>query len=396
MMKILILDDETRRANEWKASISNFSKVEIDVFAPEHVSELISKFHQARFDSRGGKYIPVTDYDQYDLVIIDYDLLGLQMDRPAAWATGAELAYCIRMMSLIGYVVVVNQFGTNSFDLTMCRGISSYADTDVGSSQIASKGLWSSSGFEGFRPWHWPDLLKESARFPIVKGFVKEHLDDSVFESLGFDLSDSDLPNFVNYEVSSYIGAGQRNNVTFRDLISSGTGRIFNALEKDRPIFEVMPPDQLAAVCASILIRWLEKVVLPSQEVVSDLPHLCIQMPWVVDEFNSMGRWASLCSFEREIVPQILEPYLFQHDFLFSRPVFWAERARREILVPDGFTFEATPSIQFCEDLSRFMPEGECSSFPSDVLAFDKKRWICDQDAAAKNVNYEPQSYLLM
>jgi hypothetical protein len=398
-MKVLILDDETDRAMRWQSVLSKLVNSEFVVYEKKDVSVLISELHRARFESRKGVFKPVNGLDGFDLVIVDYDLLGLEMENPAAWATGAELAYSMRLMSSIGPIVVVNQFGTNTFDLTMRRGISSYADVDVGSAQITSLGLWSSKDFQGFRPWHWPDLHREVERFSLVHGFVKENINKSVMEVLSFELEDADSPNFISYEIAALLGVGVNNkNLTFRDVVINNSGlRVFNILEKDKEILDVMTDDQVARVCSSILIHWLEKVVLPAQEVVADAPHLCAQLPWAIDYFQNIEKWNEVCSLDESAVPALFSNYHVQPDFLFSRPVFWAEKARRDILMPDDFEFDCLPKVQFCENLSVFSLEESASSFPSDVIAFDKKRWVrCDKESGASGVNYEPQSYLLM
>lgn len=398
-MKVLILDDETKRAELWKKTLDTFVDGEIVVFSPAQVSNLIGELHKSRFASRDGKYIPVEGLNEYDLIIIDYDLLGLEMESPAAWATGAELAYSIRLMSKVGPILVVNQFGTNAFDLTMRRGVSSYADVDVGSAQIESPGLWQSEGFKAFRPWHWPNLHKEIDRFELVQAFVLENLDQPVMSTLGLELENSDASNFISYEIAAFLGAGQRNkDITFREVVANNAGlRVFNILEKDMAIIEGFPKEQIARVGASILIHWLEKVVLPSQEVIADVPHLSSQLPWVVTDAANPESWDALCRLDTDRVPAALTPFAVMPECLFSRPVFWAEKARRDIPFPDGFVFSQLPALQFCENTSRFAPEEHASSFPSDVIAFDKKRWVrIDRDSGASMVNYEPQSYLLM
>lgn len=398
-MKILILDDETSRALLWKKALDSIVQGDVVVYETNDVSRLISELHKARFSSRDGDYVFVESLDGYDLVIVDYDLLGLEMENPMAWATGAELAYSMRLMSKVGPIVVVNQFGTNAFDLTMRRAITSYADVDVGSAQITLPGLWQSEDFKGFRPWHWPNLQREVERFHLVRDFVLKNLDQPVMSTLGFELEDSESPNFIGYEVAAFLGAGQRNkDLTFREVVTKNAGlRIFNILEKDHPLVARFPKEQIARVCTSILIHWLEKVVLPAQEVIADAPHLCVELPWVVTDGNNPDAWASVCSLNIDVVPEKLNSFSVSPGFLFSRPVFWAERARREIAVPEGFLFSDLPSINFCENLSSFSSEQNALSFPSDVIAFDKKRWIrLDKESGASEVNYEPQSYLLM
>jgi len=399
-MRIVILDDETPRANSWKAALLDFlgNDVDITVFDVGQVSQLIGELHRARFESRTEEYKQVNSLDGYDLVIIDYDLLGLEPDQAAAWATGAEVAYTMRLMCNVGPIVVVNQFGTNTFDLTMRRGIASYADIDIGSLQITSKGLWTSDRFEGFRPWHWPDLRTESVRFNAACEYVAENLDAPMMATLGFDVSDAELDSFINYELAAFVGAANGHDLTFRDLVMSNAGlRVFNILEKDIPILASMPKQQVARVSAVILMHWLEKVVLPAQEVIGDAPHLITQLPWMLNDSGSTDEWNALCTLTKAGVPQALLPYVFEPSVLFSRPVFWAEKARRESSMPQEFEFSNLPLIQFCENVSSFIPESEATSFPSDVIAFDKKRWVkIDEDRAGQIENYEPQSYLLM
>ncbi|MDR9750994.1 hypothetical protein RG836_06015 [Pseudomonas sp. SZMC_28357] len=398
-MKILILDDETNRAKLWKESLDKFVKGEVVVYQPNEVSSLIGELHRSRLASRGEKFIPVEALNGFDLVIIDYDLLGLEMESPAAWATGAELAYSIRLMSEVGPVIVVNQFGTNAFDLTMRRNVSSYADVDIGSAQIQSPGLWLSSGFDLYRPWHWPNLNEEIKRFELIQRYILQKLDEPVMATLGFELEDTEASNYISYEVAAFLGSSPgKKDMTFRDIVVSNDGlRLFNILEKDVKVIENFSVEQTARVCTAILIHWLEKVVLPSQEVVADAPHLSGQLPWIVSDARSLEAWNHLCRLDAVSVPEALAPFAVVPDFLFSRPVFWAEKARREIACPEGFAFAELQPLQFCEDSSSFVLEDDASSYPSDVIAFDKKRWVkVVKNNALPTVNYEPQSYLLM
>jgi hypothetical protein len=398
-VKVLILDDETTRAEGWKVSLDKIVHGEVVVYTPAQVSNVISELHTVRLASRSKVFAPLKALDGFDLIIIDYDLLGLEMAAPAAWATGAELAYSIRLMSDVGPIVVVNQFGTNAFDLTMRRGVSSYADVDVGSAQIEASGLWQSHGFGPYRPWHWPDLHREVSRFALVHEYILQRLDEPVMATLGFDLEDHEAWNYISYEVAAFLGASQqKKGTTFRDIVRSNDGlRLFNILEKDLTILEGFSDSQMARVSAAIVIHWLEKIVLPAQEVIADIPHLSAQLPWVIRDPSSPDAWNALCRLDADHAPEALTPFTVGPEFLFSRPVFWAEKARREIEFPEDFVFSSLPPLQFCEDTSSYVPEEDASSFPSDVIAFDKKRWVkVVKNSELPTVNYEPQSYLLM
>lgn len=398
-IRVLILDDEYERALGWKSVISPYIDGEVTVFERPQVSAFISELHAARFKSRKDGYEPVSTIADYDLLIIDYDLLGLETENVAAWSTGAEIAYTARLMCQIGPIVVVNQFGTSAFDLTMKRTIASYADYDVGSTQITALGLWSSHGFDGFRPWSWPDLNCEVARFNTMCEVVEANLDKSVTEFLHFDLKDFEAPNFLSHEMAGLLGIKQDGEITFRQIAKKISGiSVYNILEKDLPIVESMPDKQLARLAACIVWRWLEKVVMPSQLAVIDLPHLVSRFPWVLSEGEEMGAWANFATLE---VPQGLVDGLddcrYEHQEFFSRPVYWIEKVRRKYPMPASFEISAIPDLVFCEDSSKFRLRDESFSFPSDLAGFDNERWVeNDLKCEGRDVNYEPQSYLLM
>lgn len=398
-IKVLILDDEYDRALGWKATVSDYIDGDVTVFTREEVSQVISELHAARLKSRAGVYAEVSAISEYDLLIIDYDLLGLETENAAAWSTGAEVAYAARLMCPIGPIVVVNQFGTSSFDLTMKRTIASYADFDVGSTQITARGLWSSNGFNDFRPWSWPNLNVEASRFKSMYELIKENLDKSVISFLAFDLQDFEAPNFLSHEMAGLLGIKQGSEISFRELAKKVSGvSVYNILEKDQAIVDSMPDEQLARLATCIVWRWLEKVVLPSQLVIIDLPHLVSRFPWILSSSSDLGAWEELRTLGTpQGLIEGLDECLYDHQDLFSRPVYWLEKVRRTFPMPDEFEISETPDLVFCEDSSSFVARDDAVSFPSDLAGFDNERWVKnDLKCEGRDVNYEPQSYLLM
>lgn len=402
VVRILILDDDTDRANGWREDIVEInSDFSVDVPDVSGVVDVIADLHNSRLFSRkpNHEYKSCERFAGYDLVIIDYDLLGLDGDARSAWSTGAEVAYAARLMSDAGPIVVVNQYGTNSFDLTMRRTISSYADFDLGDKQVTSAGLWKSRGFEGFRPWHWPNLLNEAVRFNRMQAFVLENLENPVMDVLGFSLDDPGSHRFIGHDVAGYLGIKAGESLTFKELIvERRAAQLFNILEKDVEVIEKMPREQQARLASVVVWHWLEKVVLPSQEVLCDIPHLASRFPWVVRGASDGAAWQRLCDLEGSVgVVDELEAYRFEHDFLFSRPVYWGEGVKSQFGVPVGFDISSVPDLVFCEDCSGFLPMEEAKSFPADLLCFDKERWVKGiWDCDGHQVNYEPQAYLLM
>ncbi|MFJ2358515.1 hypothetical protein [Pseudomonas fluorescens] len=399
-MRILILDDETSRAESWKKKIENYGDFEVVVPGTGDVSKIIADLHAKRLESRKDRFCASDALRGYDLVMVDYDLLGLEaVAGGSAWSTGAEVAYAGRLMCDVGPIVVVNQFGTNSFDLTMSRTSSSYADLDVGSEQVAELSLWAIDGFSGFRPWHWPNLVSEKTRFSKMHEFVVENLDSPITHALGFEVADVESPRFIGHEILGYLGIESTEAVTFRQLLTERRDiRVFNVLEKDLPLLRNMDDYSIARVCAVVVSHWLEKIVLPNQEVIADLPHLIPQLPWALSDYSNEESWSKLCVLSESVcIPESIEKFRFQPSFMFSRPVFWAEEAKAGLDGQGEFDIHKMPDLKFCEDISSFKNTAEAKNFPSDLLSFDKERWVHgDLRCGNTSVNYEPQSYLLM
>ena len=398
-INILVLDDEYDRACGWETELSKFVDANITVFKQEDVSHFITELHRSRLASRAGEYSPALGYEDYHLLIVDYDLLGLDEKASAAWSTGAEIAYTARLMSALGPIVVVNQYGTCNFDLTMKRTVSSYADYDVGSIQITDQGLWRSSGFTGFRPWHWPNLLAEVARVEAFRAFIQKNLDEPAMSALGFELENTEAPNYLAYDIAGVLGVKSGGARTFRDIALKSVGlSVFNILDKDRPIVECMPEEQLARVACAIISHWLEKVVLPNQQAVADLPHIVSRFPWLLSNPTDPDAWGKLSTLEYvDVVNPELVKHAVKNSFMYSRPAFWVEQIKEAFPVPDDFDIAQVPDLVFCEDSSRFLERDKASSYPSDLIGYDNERWVegelqCD----GKGVSYEPQAYLLM
>ena len=52
-----------------------------------------------------------------DVVVVDYDLL--RFSEIHVDTTGSRLAYLLRCFSKCGFIIVLNEFGTNTFDLSL-------------------------------------------------------------------------------------------------------------------------------------------------------------------------------------------------------------------------------------------------------------------------------------
>jgi hypothetical protein len=398
-IKILVLDDEYDRACGWRDEILAFMQADITVMPKREVSDFITELHRSRLASRTGNYEYAQGYEQYDLLIVDYDLLGLDEEASAAWSTGAEIAYTARLMSTVGPIVVVNQYGTCNFDLTMKRTLSSYADYDVGSLQITNPGLWTSSEFSGFRPWHWPNLVTEIERIKAFRAFILGKLDSPAISSLGFELEDTESPRYITYDIAGLLGVRPGGAATFRQIATTSVGlSVFNILDKDKPIVECMPDEQLANVACAIVSHWLERVVLPGQQCVADMPHLASRYPWLLTSPESPEAWGALSTLKSaDVLIEDVARYAAGEAFFYSRPAYWIQEIDQAFPVPEEFEISQVPDHVFCEDSSKFNSRANSSSYPSDLIGYDNERWVEGElKCSDKDVSYEPQAYLLM
>lgn len=407
-LNVLILDDDTSRAQDWASQLNNMGGMAANAPDSEGVKQIFKKIYERRLkgreDGNNWRAIDCDPLDDAKLLIVDYDLLGL--DDSGEWTTGAEVAYAARLVSSVGPILLVNQHGTNPFDLTMRQAINSKADWDVGSDQILNPGLWTSSGFAGFRPWAWPNMRDEPLRFTRAIKFIRDNLDGSITETLGFDFEASAEGKFPSREAWAWLGLPSLDS-SFRELVISDTSSrsSMHIALKDVAVLDG-DDEQIARVAAAIILRWLEKVVLPNQDILADAPHLAYQMPWLLGDWDKEDSWHTLERLDgHEVLREEVAPNRFEPTCLFSRPVYWAEQIRQSdaLSKPKGFDFPSVPNLVFREDVSNFGAPQESMEFPTDLPAIDNRRWISNRDKAAsldgpqdvKQVIYEPQSYLL-
>ena len=402
-LKVVLLDDDYERAAGWAAHIAE--KQSCDAMAPDidAVRDLITTLFRRRKLGRTGADIwsvACDVLDSADILIIDYDLQNLEQN--GEWTTGSEVAYAARLVSRAKMIVVVNQRGSNRFDLTMTKAAESKADLDVGGTQLTNPGLWISKGFDGYRPWPWPNLLHEPARAEECIQFVKKHFDRPVLSSLGFD-DDSATGKSLRPELWGKLCT--RTDTTFRQLaVPADESAATHILFADVEIYR-KDDDLAASIAAAIVRRWLEKWVLPNQDLLADTPHLAVRFPWILRNPYDDGAWHGLESLEPSdaLIPEV-EHFRFQPACFLSRPAFWGDaiETTQEGRSAD-FDYGKVPELVFREDVSNFGSPADSRDFPSQVLSIDNRRWITEPTTQptrtgpqnVKAVVFEPQSLLL-
>jgi hypothetical protein len=386
----LVLDDEAITSSQWADQLQSLTTAaeafDIQALSVDEIRSIAAELENRRRAARGAGYEMVgTPLDSAALVFIDFDLLFVD-DNLAL--NGEELSYLARTYSACGYIVSLNQFGRNSFDLTLRDHLSSYADLNLGSDQIANPGLWSEP-WSGFRPWSWPLLPRavEAAERRVAD--LSARLDEPILDFLG--LSMKRLPR----DATEFLSAARTSEtVTFRSFAhDSGNGL--------RPR-DVCGDESLIRLVQSRIAKWLECDVLAGQDVLVDAPHLVQRYPRLLpggperpEEWDS----AVALSNEPQLMPAI-EPHRFANSHWLSRAAWRGDALGSDENIPDVRDPWSAPQVDlvFAEDLSRFLPYAAVREFSAAVSSPFTRRFVLDARSVAgadwagavKGVSYRP------
>ena len=219
-------------------------------------------------------------------------------------------------------IVGLNQFGDNSFDLTLRGHPDSFADLNLGADQLGNPDLWRGDWGDlrrGFRPWYWPNLFEALRAFDKRVEEIRARLDEPICEVLGFD---PDVFRILPRAVVQFIGKDkdeESSQTTFREFVTeSGNG----LKPKDATISD---EQVLARVGAARISKWLERCVLPEQDILVDAPHLVSRYPSLIDgDRKKIGTWNKTAQLighhQLGLNSESIEPYRFNKDHWISRP----------------------------------------------------------------------------
>ena len=322
--------------------------------------------------------------DEFDVFIIDYDLLDLP--DAASFLTAENVAYLARCYSSCKIIVILNQFGKNTFDLTLRGPPESFADLNLGSKHLECPGLWGIAGEPGdFRPWVWPVLPQAVSAFQRRVELLKGNLKEPILSFLGMTSVAESLPRNV---VEFLSGPKDPAKVTFGEFVmKSGNG----LRPKDKCASD--NDEQMARIAAARVAKWLERLVLPGQDILVDAPHLVSRYPSLLKGGRkNVKRWNRTASFaslnKLGIDHAKIEDSRFQKTGWISRPAwFWRDVSKSTDIdeVKDPWNAEQ-PEWVFCEDTSTFEPPDKCRQFVADLPSPFVQRFV----RKVANVEYTP------
>jgi len=326
-----------------------------------------------------------SEFDEVSTFIIDFDLLKLD-----PLLTGEDVTYLVRCFSRCGLIIGLNQYGHNIFDLTLKGHPESYADLNIGSEQLDNPGLWG-GGAKEFRPWHWPKLPAFIESFQERVKDVVTHPDALIFDVLEM----KDIAPILPKSVSQFISGRARSlpaKMTFRQfVINSGNG----LRSRDRTATDEM----VGWIGAARVSKWLERLVLPGQDILVDAPHLVSRYPSLLkgnsSDVNNWNRTTNFGSYKSlSLDHSRIEEFRFKKEHWLSRPAWLWEgisSCQRIKEVSEPWKRETTNFV-FCEDSSNFHSRKTCTEFVAQLDSPYVRRYILRKD---KTVEYAPKERLL-
>lgn len=365
---ILVIDDEKNALKKYYQKLINLELVakryEVNLLNNE---ELIKEITILNNRKNGKIDIISSKFDDMDILIIDYDLLNSDS---YSFITGEVVAYLARSFSKCGLIIGINQFGYNNFDLTLKGHIDSYCDLNIGGEQIDNPNLWGGTG-NVFKPWYWPNLDISLTKLDKKIKEVSDNIDKPILEILKLQ----DYMKYFSKDVLSFL-KGNPSKITFDQFVlKSGNG--LKKPTKKKPSIET-----ISRIGAARISKWLERIILPGQDILVDAPHLVHRYPSLLNgDINDVSIWNILSSFNYDEI-NIKHKYLtgckYEKDNWVSRPVWnWVDIINSEKILEIKTPWKRKEvDFVFCEDTSTFEKEEDTKKFIIDSSSPFIQRYI--------------------
>ena len=408
-MKVLLCDDIEGRGRDavngvrqtW-GSQSAHTIVEFDgLFAEELQRELTSLFDRARLildDGSTSDHSNVAELEdtrlgsgEYDIVILDNNLKALDFN--GMRFTADAIAGYVRAFTEIPYVISLNKKPEIDFDLSFLVGDrETPADVAVNQDHIENRALWSgrpNDSDDGFCPWYWPALYKVSNMRRQQIAFVEKRIDVSVLDSLCFPddclqyLSRRAIARLCPHVSPNDNDLDTISGVTFGDFFVDSCSSLpvreeRLKLNRDRTDSTEMSR-VVSRVAAAEIDKWIQEHVLGPQDVLVDIPHLLMRMPFLIGNGAAdIDRW-------NDALYQEKRPYGLNEDLFDLHLVNAVFRGDMWLRSPSLWW----PLIKSCEALNEVFyvnsdVEWEDAVFCEDVSTFKR---------ASDNVDHDPEEF---
>jgi len=427
-MRVLVCDDIERRCAEVVDSIREAGQPNPQVLVGPDLTEELSKLFASireymADDATTYKGADRSPFDDADIIILDNNLTHLHVT--GARLTAESIAGYIRAFTEASYIVSLNKNPDVDFDLRYLMGdYSTRADLALNTEHLSNPALWTRNqamAKGGFLPWYWPRLEKIADRRQAQQRFVLEHLDDSVFSTLGFEEEAiSSLPAHAIGALSPRADLAKVdqdtipiNELTFRQVFMAENRSL--PVEEEREKLnkgeqEGIPGirETIARIVAADIDHWFRRDILGPQETLVDIPHLLLRMPFLLgtraSDLEEWNKSAVANSTPYGLEQRLYDAHLAERKFVQDTWVpfacFWWHKLKADESLNELF-FAAKEGdwadAVFCEDTSAFAAREPTKGVsPVEFPAEFDGSWTHRYVSRIEGVHYAPRSQLAL
>jgi hypothetical protein len=427
-MMVVVCDDEPKRGVEVVQAIKDVAPyIDVEPLLGEDLTKVLKSSL-----SRGVKdYLndPSSSIDiagpppfaSADLAIFDNNLAQLEIE--GVLLTAESIVGFVRGFTAVPYIVSLNKNPNVDFDLRFLIGdYQTRADIALNADHLENPALWTGNPGEatgGFLPWYWPSLSTVADRRRQQIAFVRDCLSQSILDalefptdpdSLGFlsrhavgalapDLEPEGTPDEESIPIQrvSFQRYFQARNRSFPDV--RDRKRLIEKANGDDPIAREI----IARVVAADIDHWLRRDVLGPQELLIDVPHLLMRMPFLLaDRAAETDEWNKAVTtreprfgMDGSLFNSHLEGKRFKYDMWMDKPAFWWPEIRRDEALAEMLYNAARGTwadVVFCEDRSAFLPRHSDSTDrqPREFLAEFEGSWGRRYVTKIPGISYQP------
>jgi hypothetical protein len=426
-MKILVCDDLKGRYEEVQNAIKEAGQADLEVIPlieGDLTAELGSLFDCVKGCLGERKDYKATNlaFGSVDLVVLDNNLSHL--DIKGTRLTAESIAGYIRAFTGAPYIISLNKNPDVDFDLRYLIGdYETRADLALNTEHLSNPALWTGKPAEakgGFLPWYWPKLPTVAGRRLSQITFVQDHLDEPVLGSLGIPTEEAigflslhargALSPEAESDGESDKGGLPIDRVTFRDVFIA-KNRSLPVKQEREYLSDVARGGNadvrhiISRVIAADIDLWFRRDVLGPQEMLVDLPHLLMRMPFLLgDRTRNIEQWnnaiteiAAPFGTEKRLYDERLAAAKVVHDIWVPSPSFRWPALKADDSLNELF-FESKqedwPDVVFCEDRSIFLDRSlnEKNAAPSEFSAEFEGSWGRRYVARLGRYRYAPRS----
>jgi len=425
-MRILVCDDKADSRDsviDALRAVGYTPDTLIDTALSDELTTLFARVDSSTKGSAENYRHEPSRFDDADILILDNNLAFLP-NKGGPPLTAESIAGYIRAFTTTSYIVSLNMNLDVDFDLRYLVGdFSTRADLAINTPHLRNRALWTHRAADsenGFCPWYWPALDSVAQRRRAQVDFVRDHLDDSVLDTFGFDDEDIEFmtlhargalsPDALITTSAQNEGKPFRE-VRFRDVFLTKDRSL--PLKEEREQLEVAERagnkpirDLMCRVIAADIDLWFRRDLVGPQQPLMDVPHMTMRFPFLLgqravdaEEWNKVVDAAEApFGLEPELYEKYIAPRLFRAEMWGPTPCFlWPKLKADEQLNAHFFQpKERWADVVFCEDESRFRnrPEEAGQTAPIEFTAEFEGAWNRRYISKLDQVQYAPRTRL--